>query len=434
MVMSVVEIYRKQQRNLLVIFGMVKWPIVILIVTVCMGTMLIYASGQGGDSLIVTIYRSLTLLTFGDWEGFRDGNWIIRLLYILNPILGIVGGVGFLNEVVLSVFSKKNRTPIWEEAMAATVERPIIVCGLGSIGCQVVRRLIEDGYRWRVVIVHIDTSRPEIEEFRRAGIPVIIGDMSSPSVLLRANISRASAILLTTEKDDLHYSTLFHIKELATDHQSLHVIFNVYDSRVSKIIQRIKDDDKDNLHWHPVNLSAHLASEFHDRISKYLDGSRSVKISVCGLGRVGFEVVNLILHDPSKRIPMKIDLNDITIVDLDLSERNPYANREPVSLIPACNRKTMDVVEFYSDIQNIHELHSDTIFINIVTTGDDLSNLMFDNHCDSDSLVFVRAKSKLHGHYRKAEDQKVLDRWINTTDMAAGKIMAIFKTVTSGQF
>lgn len=75
----------------------------------------------------------------------------------------------------------------------------VVVCGFGTVGRRVVELLRRAGYDCAVIE---QAPTPEmIETARAARLPLITGDVTDPSVLRSAGVSRASAVLAVTSDD-----------------------------------------------------------------------------------------------------------------------------------------------------------------------------------------------------------------------------------------
>ncbi len=78
--------------------------------------------------------------------------------------------------------------------------KPVVVCGLGRFGLQVVETLCHQGCP--VIVVADDRSHPErIERAEAAGARFIRGDFRSATVRRQAAVADAQAVMLTTSSD-----------------------------------------------------------------------------------------------------------------------------------------------------------------------------------------------------------------------------------------
>ena len=78
--------------------------------------------------------------------------------------------------------------------------RPVVVCGLGRFGLQVVETLRGCGCPV-TVIADDSTSTERIERARAAGAGLVRGDFRTPTARSEANVADAGAVVLTTSSD-----------------------------------------------------------------------------------------------------------------------------------------------------------------------------------------------------------------------------------------
>ncbi len=75
-----------------------------------------------------------------------------------------------------------------------------VVCGLGRIGWPIVKQLHREGRR--VLVIERDPANERIDEARRAGAVVLVGDTTQKEVVERALLGRAAALYVVTGSDD----------------------------------------------------------------------------------------------------------------------------------------------------------------------------------------------------------------------------------------
>jgi hypothetical protein len=279
-----------------------------------------------------------------------------------------------------------------------------------------VNRLIEKGQRRNIIIIHDNQNQPAVYDFRKYGIPVIIGDMTTTLTLVQANIMSASAIIFATENDEVHFKTLMKISEITKEKSRPKVFFNVFDFRVAELIKNYQNSDYFSMQLYPIDISKELALCFYE-ILKGNNIPPTAKYALCGLGRVGYQVVKLLT---SKGVL----LTNITVIDKNIRE-NVFVVRDPIRNLPSENLIEMDVIDFYCIAENTYD-------VCIITTGDDLSNLIYEKYNKSNSLNIVRTKKGLNKQESQAlnainEDISKKTIWINTSWAAGNSIIEVFE-------
>lgn len=94
--------------------------------------------------------------------------------------------------------------------------RPVVVCGLGRFGLQVVKSLRDCGCP--VTVIADDTTSTErIERARAAGAEFVRGDFRTPAARAEAKVAAAAAVVLTTASDVDNLEAALEIRGEAAD-------------------------------------------------------------------------------------------------------------------------------------------------------------------------------------------------------------------------
>src|SRR3954466_2703473 len=102
-----------------------------------------HAPGQRmGVSWGEGLWRSFTLIFFGP-QGDYPETILLRILYFIVPIAGLLIIVDGLLRFGIAFFDKQVRGQKWQVAVASTYEHHIIVCGLGKVGYRTVMELLK---------------------------------------------------------------------------------------------------------------------------------------------------------------------------------------------------------------------------------------------------------------------------------------------------
>lgn len=171
-------------------------------------------------SWLDSVYFTTTTVTT---VGFGDFN--LRAAPVPAKLTGIIlmlGGV-----VTIAVFSSLFTN--WLLAGGAIVARTeaaarrksghIVLCGYGTVGQAVTKQLINRGFD--VVVVEGAESIVR-DHLPVAKAPIISGDATVPTVLMRAGIDRARVLIATTSNDALNLEIGLVAQSLLEEWQSLH--------------------------------------------------------------------------------------------------------------------------------------------------------------------------------------------------------------------
>lgn len=154
--------------------------------------------------------------------------------FVLVPIIGLslfsLAGFNIL-QVLRVFFVRRERGQRWQEALASTYQDHVVLCGLGSIGYRVARRLVDFGQP----VVGIEMSRTELaDDLIDADVPVILGDVRSCDVLEKAGVARAKTVVVCTNQDMANIEAAFHVREL---NPRARLILRIFEDEIAQSVQ-----------------------------------------------------------------------------------------------------------------------------------------------------------------------------------------------------
>lgn len=139
------------------------------------------------------------LLIFGEPpEEFPESGWL-QLLFFVIPILGLTLIIEGIVDFALMLRDRKRNERGWCSMMASAYRNHIVLVGLGRLGYKTYQLLRQLGQR--VVVIERQPDNQFLEEVRRDGTPLFIGDARREAILEDANIRAAQSILLATTDD-----------------------------------------------------------------------------------------------------------------------------------------------------------------------------------------------------------------------------------------
>src|SRR5215208_107041 len=129
--------------------------------------------GAPVHSLTEAIYIVLTaafLQPVGEFPRYFG----LQVFHFLMPLIGIIILAQGLADFGSLLFNRRTRNKEWEMAVASTMNKHIVLIGLGHLGYRVVQRLHEMGEN--VVAIELNPGTHTTVAAREMGIPVIQGD------------------------------------------------------------------------------------------------------------------------------------------------------------------------------------------------------------------------------------------------------------------
>ncbi len=153
---------------------------------------------ENNPSLFEATYTTWSLVFANPSEAFPEAT-VLRILFFVVPVLGLTVIIEGIVDFSLLLRDRRRYERSWCVMMASSMSGHVVLVGLGKLGYRVfelLRRLGE-----YVVVIERDPNNRFLEELRRDGSPLIVGDARDDIVLEQANISSARSVLLATNDD-----------------------------------------------------------------------------------------------------------------------------------------------------------------------------------------------------------------------------------------
>ncbi len=123
----------------------------------------------------------------------------LRVMFFLVPVLGLTVIIEGIVDFALLLRDRRRYERNWCMMMARSMSGHVVLVGFGRLGYrvfQLLRRLGE-----YVVVIERDANNRFLEELRRDGSPLILGDARDDVVLQQANVEAAKSVVLATDDD-----------------------------------------------------------------------------------------------------------------------------------------------------------------------------------------------------------------------------------------
>lgn len=199
-----------------------------LLAAVLLAGGLLFRAYSGHDMpLVEAVYGTWTLV-FAQPPGPFPAHPALRVMYFLMPLLGLTVIIETLVGMAEMVRDRRRMERNWCTTMAQSLNDHIVLVGLGRLGFRtftLLRRLGE-----RVVIIDSDPQNQFLEEVRREGSPLLIGDARNDRVLEDANIARAKAVVLATNNDLANLEVALDARRMAP---KIRVVLRMFDQNMA---------------------------------------------------------------------------------------------------------------------------------------------------------------------------------------------------------
>jgi voltage-gated potassium channel len=152
------------------------------------------------DFLDAAYYATVTLSTtgYGDITPVSDTARLVNIL-VITPlrVLFLIILVGTTLEVLTERTRQQWRIGRWR----STVREHTVVIGYGTKGRSAVQTLLGQGVPKDSIVV-VDPQQKVIEQAVRDGLVGVVGDATRTDTLLRAELPRASQVVIAPQRDD----------------------------------------------------------------------------------------------------------------------------------------------------------------------------------------------------------------------------------------
>ena len=222
-------------RDTLILLKEFQLPLLLFTVAV-IGGGLAYAAianvvGAPVHSLTEAIYIVLTaafLQPVGEFPQYFG----LQIFHFIMPLIGIIILAQGLADFGSLLFNRRARNKEWEMAVASTMNKHIVLVGLGHLGYRVAQRLHEMGKNVAVVEVNLGTHTTVAA--RDMGIPVIQGDARHATALEGVNIKDASTIILASQDDAMNLQIALKARSL---NPNIQVVIRIFDEDFAHSLQ-----------------------------------------------------------------------------------------------------------------------------------------------------------------------------------------------------
>jgi Trk K+ transport system NAD-binding subunit len=191
--------------------------------------------GDGKISYVRAFYAILNMATFQISYDDIPEHPNLDVFFVLVPLVGIPLFVTIAADLlnVLRVFLVRNeRGQRWQTSLAATIEHPVVVCGVEDRVAYRIASQIADLGR-RVVGVEPEPG-PLADALTERDIPVIHGDIRNEDVLRSAGVKRARAVLVCTHEDLMNVEAAYRIREI---NPQARIVLRLFEDEIADEIQ-----------------------------------------------------------------------------------------------------------------------------------------------------------------------------------------------------
>jgi voltage-gated potassium channel len=192
-----------------------RWPLGVFTSSVLLGGWILHQYYDHGRLPFAHACHAVFLMIFLESSLDFPTEWYLQPLFFLLPVIGLGAVADSLVRLAFLVFTRKQNLPEWNRMLASLCRNHFVVIGVGKVGYQVIRQLLE--LRESVVAIEMASGSALLGELFDKGVPVIQGNARVSSVLEQAGVRQARAVIVTTSDDLTNLDAAITARELNSD-------------------------------------------------------------------------------------------------------------------------------------------------------------------------------------------------------------------------
>ncbi len=177
----------------------VRLRLALMAVLLLVGALLFRAlEPEKGHTLSQAAYFTFALI-FGETPEEFPRSRVLQVLFFLMPILGLTVIIEGIVDFALVLRDRRRFERTWCIMLAASFRDHVVIVGLGRLGSRTYQTLRRLGYA--VVVIERDPENRFLEDVRRDGSPLLVGDGRQEALLAEANVAAARSVVIATDDD-----------------------------------------------------------------------------------------------------------------------------------------------------------------------------------------------------------------------------------------
>jgi Trk K+ transport system NAD-binding subunit len=185
------------------------------------------------DAAYFTV-ETVTTVGYGDFSFRHQPAWLMAGAIVLM-LLGALFVAVFFALLTNTLVSRRIEESLGRRKITG-LSGHVLVIGLGSVGLEVVRRLVADGAD--VVVLEKSESNRHLGQIRALGVPVVIADATQPQTLESVSLDSASAVAVLTSDDLANLETGLAVRDqLGSRWPETPVVLRMFDPNLAHSVR-----------------------------------------------------------------------------------------------------------------------------------------------------------------------------------------------------
>ena len=172
-------------------------------------------------------------LVFGNAAEDFPRSPVLQALFFIVPLVGLLVILEGLVDFALTLRDRQRHHRSWCQVMAASLSNHVILVGLGKLGYRTFRLLRQLGQA--VVVIERNAGNQFLEDIRREGAPLFIGDARREAFLEDAHAAQAKSIILATNDDLANLEVALDARRL---NPHIRVVLRMFDQNMADKVRQ----------------------------------------------------------------------------------------------------------------------------------------------------------------------------------------------------
>ena len=205
-----------------------RWPLVVFWTLVLGGGLILHRYYGAAELTFAKACHAVFLMIFLESSLDFPDEWYLQPLFFLFPIVGLGAIADSVVRLAFLVFTRKQNLPEWNRMLASLCRNHFVVIGVGKVGYQVIKGLLE--MRESVVVIEMAAGAPLLSELFDRGVPVVQGNARMASTLEQAGVRQARAVIVSTSDDLTNLDAAMTARDLNPDAK---VVIRLFDETLA---------------------------------------------------------------------------------------------------------------------------------------------------------------------------------------------------------
>lgn len=205
-----------------------RWPLAVFASLVLLGGAILHAFYSNPPLGFARACHVVFLMIFLESSVDFPEEWYLQPLFFLTPVVGLGAVADSVIRLAFLMFSRKQNQPEWNRMLASLCRNHVVVVGVGRLGYEVIRELLD--LREAVVAVEAASDAPLLTPLYDRKIPVIQGNARLGTILDQAGVTTAKAIIVTTSDDLTNLDVALTARDL---NPKLRIVVRLFDETLA---------------------------------------------------------------------------------------------------------------------------------------------------------------------------------------------------------